>query len=172
MRPVRRTPLLQVVAVVAVCLALGRLVPPLTVRAGGTVPLVSWVAAFLLVLAAAVIGGLAWSTWKSLHRDRRSIQSRHGLRLLALAKASIAAGGVITGFYGGYAWAYLDDWSIEFGRDRVLHGGAVAIAGVLVVIAGLLLERACVLPEDDEDEKGRKTGRPQGNPEPGLNRKG
>jgi hypothetical protein len=34
-----------------------------------------------------------------------------------------------------------------------VNGGVAALAGLLLLVAALLLERACRLPEDDEDAK-------------------
>lgn len=148
----RRTPLLRVVGLAVVGFAGGRLMPPLVVRADGTVPQVSWLAAILLSLATLLVGGLAWSTWQSLHHKKQRMASAHALRLLALAKSGIVVGALVAGFYAGYAVAYVDVWDVELGRERVVHSGAAAIAAVLLVIASLLLERACVVPSDGEDD--------------------
>jgi hypothetical protein len=36
-------------------------------------------------------------------------------------------------------------------RNRVIMAGAAAVISVLVVTAGLLLERACRIPEDPDE---------------------
>jgi len=150
----RRTPLLRVVGLGVLGFAAGRLTPPLIVRADGTVPQISWLASILLALAALLVGGLAWNTWKSLHRERQRMASAHALRLLALAKAGITVGAVVAGYYGGFAVAFLDSLDIALGRERVIHSAAAAVASVLLVIASMLLERACVIPTDGDDENG------------------
>lgn len=155
----RRTPLLRVLGLAVVGFAIGRLTPPLIVRADGTVPQISWLAAVLLSLAALLVGGLAWSTWQSLHKKQQRMTSAHALRLLALAKAGIAVGSVVAGFYGGYALAFVEAWDTELGQERVVHSAAAALASALLVVASLLLERACVIPTDGEDDdKKRKPG--------------
>jgi len=158
-RPLRRTPLLRVLGLAVVGFAVGRLTPELIVRADGTVPQISWLAAVLLLVAAVLEGGLAWSTWQSLHRKKQRMASAHALRLLAFAKAGITVGSVVAGFYAGFAAAYVDAWDIALGRDRVIHSGAAALAAVLLVIAALLLERACVIPTDGDDDDGKKPKR-------------
>ena len=164
----RRTPMLRVLGLVVVGFAVGRLTPPLIIRADGTVPQISWLAAVLLSLAALLVGGLAWSTWQSLHKKQQRMTSAHALRLLALAKAGIAVGSVVAGFYGGYAVAFVDAWTTELGQERVIHSAAAALASALLVIASLLLERACVVPSDGEDDKKGKSkpGRSTASPEP------
>ncbi len=163
----RRTPLLRVLGLAAVGFAGGRLMPPLVVRSDGTVPQVSWLAAALLGLIALLVGGLAWSTWQALHKKKQRMASHHALRLLALAKAGIAVGSVVAGFYAGYAVAYLDAWDTELGRERVIHSGVAAVAAVLLVVASLLLERACVVPTDgDDDGPGGGKRAPRRSPEP------
>jgi len=152
----RRTPLLRVVGLGVLGFAAGRLTPPLIVRADGTVPQISWLASILLGLAALLVGGLAWSTWQSLHRDKQRMTSVHALRLLALAKAGIAVGAVVAGYYAGFAVAFLDSLDIALGRERVVHATAAALASVLLVVASILLERACVIPTDGDDENGGK----------------
>ncbi len=151
----RRTPLLRVLGLVVVGFAVGRLTPPLIVRADGTVPQISWLAAVVLLLAALLEGGLAWSTWQSLHKKKQRMASAHALRLLALAKAGIAVGSLVAGFYAGFAVAYLDAWDVDLGRERVVHSAAAALAAVLLIIASVLLERACVVPTDGEDDDGK-----------------
>ena len=42
-------------------------------------------------------------------------------------------------------------------RDRVIRSGIAVLAGIALCITGLLLERACKVPgEDDDDDRGRE----------------
>ena len=133
-------------------------------RFDGTVPRVSWGAALALLLGAGVVGGLAWSTWQSLHKKKQRMTSDHGVTMLALAKASAAVGALFAGGYAGFALAYANSTGSPLGKERVVHGGAAAIAGLLLMIAGLLLERALQVPGDDDEGKGGKKGVPDGTP--------
>lgn len=154
MSQVRRTSPLQVALVVTGGLALGSLVRPIAVRLEGSAPRPGWTAAALLLLLAVAVGGVAWSTWQSLHRRKQRMVSDFAIRLLALAKACVVVGALFAGGYAGLALSFVDDWDTTFGRDRVLQGGAAAVAAVLVLVAALLLERALRVPgaEDDEDD--------------------
>lgn len=145
---------LYVTVLIAVGLVVGRIIPPLAVRFDGFAPRPTWGAAGILAVGAAVVGLLAWNMWQAVHRDRRVISSPHAIRMLALAKAAIMVGGVFAGGYAGFALAYVGTTS-ELGRERLLHGGAAALAAVALLVAALVLERACRLPEDDgEDDHG------------------
>lgn len=148
----RRTSLLGVVGVIAVGVVVGRLTPPLIVRAGEQVPRVSWSAPLLLGFAAVVVGVLAWSTWQTLHRQKRRMTSERGVTLVAVAKSGATVGSLVGGFYGGFAVAYLGSLDSELGRERALHAAVAAVACVVLLIASLLLERACVVPRDDDDD--------------------
>jgi len=125
-------------------------------------PQVGWAPAVALAVGAVVLGLLAWSTWQALHKRHERMTSDHGIKLLALAKASSLVGAIVAGGYGGYALAFTDAWQTPLGHDRVVHGSAAALAAVLLVVAALLLERALRVPgDDDEDEQ---HGRPDATP--------
>ena len=69
---------------------------------------------------------------------------------LVLARACAYVGCLVAGGYVGYAISWLGDGS-RARRPTRLPIGRGGLAGLLVVVAGLLLERACrVPPEDDE----------------------
>lgn len=152
MNRMRRTSVLWVVGLVAFGIVLGRLTPPVIIRMDGTVPRVSWVAALLLLAAAVGVGIMAYNTWQSLHKKKSRMTSQHAVTMLSVAKSGTAVGALITGFYAGFALTYLDDLDTMLGRERVIHGGAAAIASVLLLIASLLLERACIVPHDEDDD--------------------
>ncbi|MCW2800449.1 MAG: hypothetical protein JWQ70_1921 [Aeromicrobium sp.] len=140
-------------------LIIGRLIPVVVVRLDGTAPRVNWGAALALLLGAGVVGGLAWNTWQSLHKKHQRMTSEHGVTMLALAKASAAVGALFAGVYGGFALAFVNSTDSPLGRERVFHAGGAAIAGLLLMVAGLLLERALRVPGDDNEGKGGK-GKP------------
>ncbi|MCW2749171.1 MAG: hypothetical protein JWR83_281 [Aeromicrobium sp.] len=140
-------------------LIIGRLIPVVVVRLDGTAPRVSWAAALALLLGAGVVGGLAWSTWQSLHKKKLRMTSDHGVTMLALGKASAAVGALFAGVYAGFAVAFINSTDSPLGKERVLHSGGAAVAGLLLMVAGLLLERALQVPGDDNEGKGGK-GKP------------
>ena len=152
MRKARRSSPLYVTCIVAAGLVVGRLLPPLTVRLDGTSPPVpGWAAAVVLLCGAIAVGALAWATWRDLHRRKMRVVADRAIRMLALAKASVLVGGVFAGGYAGYALAYLGS-STELGELRFWRSAAAAGAALLLLIAALVLEWACRLPLDDDEE--------------------
>jgi hypothetical protein len=145
------TSALLVAVLLAVGVVGGRLTPPLVVRLGGNPPRLGWVASLTLLAGAVVVGLFAWSTWQTLHRRHERMSSEHGIRMLALAKASVIVGALVGGLYGGYALAFYESLDATLGRERFVRALAAAVASLLLMVAALLLERACRLPDDDED---------------------
>ncbi|MGI8887470.1 MAG: DUF3180 domain-containing protein [Nocardioidaceae bacterium] len=117
----------------------------------GTAPVVEWSAVVGLVVVAVVVGGLAWTTYRSVHRDRQRIPAQRGVNLLMLAKASSIAGAVVAGGYVGFASHFLDNLDAFLPRERVLRSGCAAAAAVIIVVCGLALERACRVPIDTDE---------------------
>lgn len=152
-----RTSALAVVSLIGLGLVGGRLVPELILRADRNVPIVSWGPAIALLLGTVVLGVLAWNTWQSLHKKHQRMTADHAVTLLALAKGSAVVSALFAGGYGGYAIAYLDSFDSPLGKDRVLHGGAAAIAGLLMLVAALMLERSLRIPSGDDESEGGKS---------------
>jgi hypothetical protein len=121
-------------------------------RTQGAAPTVPWTSASVLVLGAVMLGWAAWSTWRTVHRQRRWIDPNRAVSYLLLAKASSLAGALVAGAYVGFGALFLDDLSAPLPQERVLRAGVAAFAAVLVVVAALLLERACRVPKGPEDD--------------------
>ena len=147
----RATPLL-VVALIGVGVIVGTLVRPLAARMGYTPPQIGWGPATMLFTIAVLIAGLAWNTWQSLHKKHERMTSDHGVKMLALSRSSLIVGGLFGGGYGGYALSFVPDLDTPLGSARVWHAGTAAVAGVLLVVAALLLERACHIPGGDDED--------------------
>ena len=95
---------------------------------------------------------MAYNTWQNLHKKKSRMTSQHAVTMLSVAKSGTVVGGLIAGFYGGFALTYLNDLDTVLGRERLIHGGAAAIASILLLVASLLLERACIVPHDEDDD--------------------
>jgi MFS family permease len=131
-------------------LAVGWLVHTLTDR-WGTPPLVTWAQPLGLVLVAAILGGTAWSTWRTVHVRRERLEPHQAVNRLVLARACAFVGAFVGGGYVGYAASWLGDPS-PLADERVLRSGLAALAGLLTVVASLLLERACRVRSDDRPD--------------------
>lgn len=131
-------------------LVLGWAVRPVAERVNGTAPLVSWAQPVTLALAAVVVGTTAWHTYRSVQLRRERLAAHATVNRLALGRAAAYVGALLAGGYAGYAlsWLGLD---AELAGQRILRACLTAIAGALVVATGLLLERACRVPVDEDE---------------------
>ena len=102
-----------------------------------------------LAFVALVVGSVAWSTHRSLHRRHERLQPHHAVNRLVLAKSCALAGAVFAGGYFGYALAWVNLSDAELAHQRMLHAGVGGVAGVALVACSLLLERACRVSRDD-----------------------
>jgi hypothetical protein len=79
-------------------------------------------------------------------------------RSAALAMAASRTGAIVAGFYTGVAISLAPGWDVAGVRDRTLVAVVTVGMAVLVILAGLWLERVCRLPDDqvprsdDDDE--------------------
>lgn len=127
----------------------GWLVRPIFGYFGNPAPIVTWVQVGAAFLIAALLGLVAWHTWRSLHVRHTRIEPHVAVNRLVMAKASLLVGAVVVGGYAGYALSWVGV-SAELGDQRMLRSGLAALGGVAIVIAAALLERACRVPADPE----------------------
>lgn len=151
---VRRTSTLTLTVWGAVGLIAGRGLPVAVDVFHGTTPRVGWAPAWTMLIGAAIVGAIAWKTWQALHKRHQRMTSDHGIKMLALGKAAAIVGVLFAAGYAGFALAFIGEWQVPLGRERVIHGGAAAVTGLLLMAAGLLLERACKIRGDDDEQPG------------------
>lgn len=117
-------------------------------------PRVPWSAPIGLVVFAALVGALAWSTHQRLQVRRERMEPQRAVAFLVLGKASALAGALVAGGYLGFALNFLTRLDASSPRDRVIRSAVAVVAGLAVMAGGLLLERACKVPgSDDEDQE-------------------
>jgi lysylphosphatidylglycerol synthetase-like protein (DUF2156 family) len=116
----------------------------------GTAPLISWAQPLALLLVAAILGGTAWSTYRNIRQHRGALSPHHAVNRLVLARACAYVGCLMAGAYFGYAVSWLGVDS-DLAHQRAIRSAFAGAAGVLAVIAALLLERACRVPGDDDE---------------------
>ncbi|GAA5147017.1 hypothetical protein GCM10023340_18790 [Nocardioides marinquilinus] len=134
-------------------LVAGWFLHPLSDRWGNP-PLVTWPQPLALALVAAILGFTAWSTWRTVHVRREPLDPHRAVNRLVLARACALVGALVGGGYLGYGLSWIGDPS-ELAGQRIWRCGAATVAGVLVVVASLLLERACRVHGDDDELRGR-----------------
>jgi hypothetical protein len=127
----------------------GWLLHPVADRLGGTPPLVSWLQPLALLLVAAILAYTAYAT-RRLVRQRPDLLLPHqAVNRLVLARACAIVGSLMLGGYLGYALSWIGN-AAELADDRVLRSGAASLGGLMVVVAALLLERACRVGSDED----------------------
>lgn len=115
-------------------------------------PEVPWTAPIGLILVAALVGALAYATHQRIQVRRERIEPQRAVALLVLGKASALAGALVAGGYFAFALMFLTRLDAAAPRDRVIRSAVAIVAGAALCIVGLLLERACKVPtEPDED---------------------
>ncbi len=148
---VRPTRIRTLIALFLVGGVLGYAFARISIAVNGTAPQIQWGSVVVLLAAAAIVLVLANSTYRTLHRDRRRIDVHRAVRFLLLAKASALVGAIVAGGYLGFALEFVDQLDIRLPQERVVRSVSAAVAAVLLVVGGLLLERACRVPKDKEE---------------------
>lgn len=131
-------------------LAGGWLVHPVAERSAGTAPIVSWLQPLALLLVAAILGGTAHATWRTVHVRRERLLPHQAVNRLVLARACAFVGALAAGGYLGYALSWLGV-DAELADQRLVRSLVAAFASVLVVVTALLLERACRVRDHDPE---------------------
>jgi len=113
-------------------------------------PMVSWAQPTALLLVAGILVGTARSTRRSIQQGDVHISPHHAVNRLVLARACAYVGCLMAGGYFGYAvsWFGVDS---ELAAERAIRSSLAGVTGLLVVGAGLLLERACRVPPEDHE---------------------
>ena len=137
-------------------LVLGWLLRPASIRIRGTAPTVGWTPVLALLLVAAILGAVAWSTYRDLHprsgRSPRRLEPHQAVNRLVLAKACALAGAMVAGGYFGYALSWWRVTEAALAQQRIVQSLVAGVASVLIVAASLLLERACRVRDGDDSD--------------------
>lgn len=131
----------------------GWLLHPLAERISGTAPVVTWVQPLVLGLLAAIVGGTAWLTYRAVQVHGERLEPHQAVNRLVLGRACALVGALLAGGYFGYALSWLgaiDELAAQRGYRSLLAGAL----GLLVLVAGLLLERACRVRDGGDDAPG------------------
>jgi hypothetical protein len=131
-------------------LILGWLLHPVAETLRDTAPVVTWVQPLTLYLVAAILGWTAWATYRTVHVRRERLLPHQAVNRLVLARACALAGALVAGGYLGYAVSWLGV-DAELAEQRIVRSVLAGVAGILICIAALLLERACRVHSDDDE---------------------
>lgn len=132
-------------------------------QAGGAAtsapPLVTVVMVAGLAVAVLVV---AWPVrqWNAGVRED-PINPLRAARTVALAKAAALAGAVLTGGWVGYVGVALPLVALTSQPGRAAASAAVVLASLGLTVAGLVAERWCMIPPEDDDGGGTPDARPR-----------
>jgi ABC-type Fe3+-siderophore transport system permease subunit len=118
-------------------------------------PSIPWSAPVGLLVVAALIGAIAWSTHQQIQVRRQRMEPSRAVAFLVLGKASALGGALVAGGYLGYALSFVSRFDADGPRERVIRSLVAVVGGIALGVAGLLLERACKVPVDDDEERER-----------------
>lgn len=150
----RRTPLRRVLAVAALATAVAATVLRVVESRGGSllpVPIVAWV---VILLIAAVVGGLGWNVRQYVTGKRPELDMLMAARTVVLATASAYTGALLAGWYGAQVLVVLGDLDLAARREVAITAGVAAAAAVVLAVVGLVVERWCEIPPPDDDDEG------------------
>ncbi len=95
-----------------------------------------------------ILGYTAYAT-RRIVRNRPDLLPPHqAVNRLVLARACALVGALMLGGYLGYALSWIGD-DAELADERIWRSVAASLAGLLIVVTALLLERACRVGSDD-----------------------
>jgi uncharacterized membrane protein len=148
---VRPTSRRLLVAIAVLGVAIGVTLVKAVEAGGGVAPAVSWLTLVAWAFLAALLFAAARNTHQRIQVRRERVEASRAVFLLMIGKASAYVGALCAGVYAGFALSFLQAMGSSGPRNRVIMAGAAAVVSVLVVTAGLLLERACRIPEDPDE---------------------
>lgn len=119
---------------------------------GGNAALqIGWLAGALLLGMAVVVVVTGSRMWRMRH-GRTHVEPVVAARVLGLAQASALTGAVMAGVYLGQALVLVPDINFAGRGGLVLRFGAAALGGLLMAVAGLLVQSWCRIEDDDDED--------------------
>jgi hypothetical protein len=150
---VRPTTWRLLIAIAAVAFALSWGVLTVGESRTGMIPDVPWPSAAVLGVFGGAVLVVALALRPRLRRraGRDPVNPIVSARFAVLALACSRAGALFVGVYAAFLAVSLTDLSIPYRRHLAFVSGACVLAALLLVVAGLVLERELRLPEPPED---------------------
>ncbi|HEY0890376.1 MAG TPA: DUF3180 domain-containing protein [Nocardioides sp.] len=130
----------------------GWLLHPVAESWTGTAPVVTWGQPLVLLLVAAILAGTAWATWRAVQVRGERLAPHQAVNRLVLARACALVGALLAGGYLGYAVSWLG-LEAELASQRAVRSAVAGVAGILITVAALVLERACRVRGGDPENR-------------------
>lgn len=124
----------------------------------GVPPLVPWTGPITVLIIGLAVGALAYALHQRLQVHRIRIEPRLAVAWLAVGKAAALVGALLAGGYLGFGMRFVTQLSIEAPRERVIRSAVAVACGIGVAVAGLRVERACQVPDNDDEDSDSSGG--------------
>lgn len=125
----------------------GWLLRPVALRLDRVAPHVSPLSVAVIFFAAAIVVAAAWITWRIVHRQRHRLPAHQMVNRFVLARTCALVGALVLGGYAGNGIAHL---GVGESMAQTWWSFAAAAGGLALLVGGLLLERACRVPSQDD----------------------
>lgn len=121
----------------------GWLIRPLALQLDMVAPHVPPLSVAVIWFAAMIVFAAAWITWRIVHRSPRRLPAHQMVNRFVLARTCAVVGALVLGGYAGNGIAHL---GVGESLAQSWWSFGAASGGLGMLIAGLLLERACRVP--------------------------
>lgn len=116
---------------------------------GGGLPPSSWGALIVLVFLACGVFFAGLPVRRFLRgRAKKPLNPIRAMRTLVLAQAAALTGALVTGWYLAQVLVLLPNFDIASRRSLLWEVAALAAGGVLMVVAGMLVQKMCRVDHD------------------------
>ena len=118
-------------------------------------PVVPWTVPSLL----AVMAIAAWIYARALPKriEGGHVSGIEGVRALVIGKSMVMTGAALAGGHAVYVGRWIGQLAATTPAGRVYLGSVTIVASLLMALAGYLLEKACIVNNDDDPESGENT---------------
>lgn len=116
------------------------------------IPVIGWLTPVAWGILAVVLGVMARVMHVRNHVRRERIEPQRAVTSLALGRAGAVVGALFTGGYASWAVTFGNELRFGAPSHRVWVCGVSVVVAAVVATAGVLLERACRVPKDDDSD--------------------
>lgn len=114
-------------------------------------PDVGWVQVGVLWFLGAALAVTTVSTRRDLAAVPRRLTAPQAVNRLVMARTCALVGALVAGGYAGFTIGWIGTGAAELAAGRFLRSGLAALAGGVILIASVTLERACRAGSDGRD---------------------
>ncbi len=118
---------------------------------GSYPPVVPWSVPITLGVLAILV--IIYSRLLPKRREQHRASPQESFAALGVGKAMAMTGAVLAGGHAVYVMRYLQLVDAPLPSQRVVQGSVTLVVALLLAAAGILLERACVIKDKDDDDQ-------------------